>query len=81
METLIYTVNVLDGASRSHYTLPYNSYDLDSFDTKEQLLYDKNNHLIVGFKIADNPFQVLGTMKYALIKFYDTLNPIIPWAL
>ena len=53
METHLYTMNARDGSSRSHFTLPYNSYDKASYDMKEQLLYDANNDVIMAFRTSD----------------------------
>ena len=50
MNTHLYTMNAVDGSARSHYSLPYNSFDLGDYDMKEQLLYDVNNDVIMAFR-------------------------------
>lgn len=53
METHLYTMNAEDGSARSHYSLPYNSFDMATYDMKEQLLYDLNNDVIMAFRTSD----------------------------
>lgn len=53
METHLYTMNAEDGGARSHYSLPYNSFDMATYDMKEQLLYDLNNDVIMAFRTSD----------------------------
>lgn len=83
METHLYTMNARDGSSRSHFTLPYNSFDMGAYDMKEQLLYDANNDVIMAFRTSDlfNLGSGHNQMQYRLVKFSDTLPPTISWGL